>query len=43
MKSDITYRCHVCAWTTPYYARIERHMDAHGGGRIEITIPFKKS
>jgi hypothetical protein len=35
----IEFRCHRCNWCTGYYARIERHVDAHGGGRIEVLIP----
>lgn len=31
------YRCHRCGWTSRAYAPMERHVDTHGGGRIEIV------
>ena len=35
MKYRNVYRCHRCGYETPYWARIQRHVDEHGGGRID--------
>lgn len=38
------YRCASCGWETPFYVRMERHLDGvHGGhGRVEIALSVKE-
>lgn len=32
------FRCHTCGHETKPYAPMERHVDGHGGGRIECLF-----
>ena len=38
-RLPIRFRCHRCGYELAAYAPVERHVDGHGGGRIEVLIP----
>lgn len=37
-RSRSLYRCHKCGFEAPYGTPMERHVDTHGGGRIELVL-----
>lgn len=39
------YRCHACGWESPFYTRMERHLDeVHDGhGRVDLGFTVKEN